>query len=918
MTWRPTRDGIVALAGVLGLLAVGLVSGNNLVYLVAAPVCAALLLSPPLGWWNLRHVEVRRLLPAELYAGREAGGSLLVRNGRRRMAAHALHVVDEGTGAVASAARVEADAVVGLPVRWRFGERGPTALTAVTVWSRWPFGMTEHVLRVALPAELVVYPRPLPSASQPRARHEYGAEQESVGHGPGELVGMRPYQPGTCRAPSTGPPRPGPTRCTWWSGPARPRSRWRSRWTAPSAARPGSASCRGPRGGPARAAPGATGRAAAPRGRGGGGAAAGAVVGAAGAARGARADAPAVTTRLARHGVVLAGLFALALVGPVDAVAAGLGAAAYLGAPALRRAARLPWPALTALTVVALVATAFARGLAPAEALGVLLVYLQLPDRLTGATRRGVVLAALMLVVAAGVTRDPAFAVAVAAWTVCLPLALMPTPPRWLGGGLLALLASGLAALLFAAAPRAARTDRDATELTGFAAEVELGSLDRLLDDPTPVLRAAVRPPPTEPVYWRGVALDTFDGTRWSSGSSPVRTAIQPPASFPASARVIEVEPADPGVLFTAGWPLDLAAGGAPLWVDGQGAWSTRVPVDRYRLVAQGPLGVGAGVPYTPPESDAAALQRALQLPRSLDPRIAPLARQIAGTGPARERVARLADYLRGGYAYTRRPADAGAEEPLGAFLFERRAGHCEYFAAALAVMARTVGVPARVVNGFVGGEVDPRTGWLSVRRYDAHAWVEVHDGGWIVFDATPGPVAVAEGPPARAPLGVQLQRLWDDGVLGYDRGDQLLALLRAARHAEAVLPRPEPTALPWRGLLLLAGLCLAGSLVGQRVARRVTRRLLDPAPAAPSGPVARAHRRARRVVAGRGWRIPEALPPVAAAEWLRARAPGEAADALGELAWLYTAAALGRGEPADAARARGLLQRVETLAAAR
>lgn len=196
MTWRPTRDGAVALAGGLALLIAGMLSGNNLVYLVAAPIWAALALSVPLGWWNLRHVEVRRALPAELYAGREALGALLVRNGRRRMAACGLHLADEGTGAAASAERVEVGRVVSLPARWRFGERGPVRLVGVTIGSRWPFGLTEHTLRLPLPAELVVYPRPLPATAPPRTWSGGGAEEQAVGRGPGELLGLRPYQAG--------------------------------------------------------------------------------------------------------------------------------------------------------------------------------------------------------------------------------------------------------------------------------------------------------------------------------------------------------------------------------------------------------------------------------------------------------------------------------------------------------------------------------------------------------------------------------------------------------------------------------------------------------------------------------------------------------------------------------------------------
>lgn len=619
--------------------------------------------------------------------------------------------------------------------------------------------------------------------------------------------------------------------------------------------------------------------------------------------------------------VVVAGCVALMLVGAPDAAAAGLAVSATLGAPVLRRHAfRLPWTALTLLTVAAL-GVAVVRGTAPAEALGVLLAYLQIHGRITRTgdadDRKAIVLAALMLVISAGVSRDPLFAVAVVAYAAAFPVALLATDVSARVAGGVSAAGSILAALLFVAAPRGAPAGSDDTiELTGFASRVELGALDVLLDDPTVVFRAVVTPPPTGPIYWRGVALDRFDGSTWESGSPAVPTTIQPPARFPYDAVILEVAPVEPGVLFTAGWPLDLDVAGT-LLADGQGGFSVRSPIDRYRVVAQAPLGLGDR-PFSPPESDPAALARALVLPADLDPRIAALAARIAGEGPARQQVARLADHLRATYGYTRRPRDAGSEAPLPEFLFDRRAGHCEYFAAALAVLARTRGIPARVVNGFVGGERDPETGGWTVRRYDAHAWVEFHDGGWMSADATPGPSATELGTPARRnpSLRDRWQALWDDAILGYDRSDQVDAVLGAGRVAEGWLPGIAPGRLPWRGLALLGGSAWVVAWLGHRVGSRLARRLLDPPSSEPVGPVARAHHRARKVVTDRGWRIPPGLPPVDAARWLAARAPGDPADALLELAWLYYAVHLGgREASAEAGAARALLERVQRLA---
>jgi transglutaminase-like putative cysteine protease len=613
--------------------------------------------------------------------------------------------------------------------------------------------------------------------------------------------------------------------------------------------------------------------------------------------------------------VVASGFLGLALVGTPCAVAAGLGMAATLGAPLKLGAGRVPWPLLT-LSVVVMLALSVVWGVPPAQALGVLLAYLQVHNRLgrlgESDDRTAVVLAALMLAIGASVTADPLFGVAVAGFALALPVALSRGPLGLRNAAGLSLSGAALAGVLFVAAPRA-RLSHDRVEMTGFASEVELGALDELFDDPSVVFRAAVRPISQEVVYWRGLALDSFDGTRWTSSSPLVPVSIQP-GNIPPEALIIEVEPEEPGPVFTAGLPLDLEAPGR-LLADGQGGFALQGELVAYRLVVQGPLG-RRDKAYTPPEKEP-ALERARALPAGLDPRIVQLGQATAGVGTATQKMERLAELLRSQYSYTRRPRDAGDSAPLSLFLFDRRAGHCEYFATALAILARTQGIPARVVNGFVGGTLDPETGWWTVRRKDAHTWVEYHDGGWVIADPTPGPASVTlpPGPPRSTPWTAQAASLWDEGVLGYDRGDQLDALMRAARSAEQWLVHRETPSLPWRGLLVL-GLVSFGAALGTRaLLRLLVSRLLDPPRSEPVGPVARAHHRARAHVAEQGLAVPPALPPVEAARWLARQHPGDATAALMELAWLYYAVHLG-GEDAGprAAEARALLERVRAL----
>jgi hypothetical protein len=104
--------------------------------------------------------------------------------------------------------------------------------------------------------------------------------------------------------------------------------------------------------------------------------------------------------------------------------------------------------------------------------------------------------------------------------------------------------------------------------------------------------------------------------------------------------------------------------------------------------------------------------------------------------------VSRINEHLKEGYAYDLSIAVQQREmDAVEYFLFEERRGYCEQFSSALAVMARSLGIPARIATGYNPGEYNPFTGFHEVRAQDAHAWVEVYfpGYGWSAFDPTPG-----------------------------------------------------------------------------------------------------------------------------------------------------------------------------------
>ncbi len=626
---------------------------------------------------------------------------------------------------------------------------------------------------------------------------------------------------------------------------------------------------------------------------------------------------------------VVAGLGAAALlgwpVGPVALVGVLLCAIGPWVAPSLVLA---PWPVLT-LAVLAAIGAWVAGGAPPRAALGVALIYLQV-HRVLGRTgpaddRVSLLLSGLMLVAAASASEDLAWLAVFLVWLGAAPIALVPAGfsvgARRQAGVLAGLAISGLVLTLvvFPLLPRFRVDTSDAeTALTGFSGQVELGALDVLLDDPEEVFAVEASPAlPDSPVYFRGTAMDHFDGRTWAPGTGGDRVISQAPAAYPASAAILRFTGTAPeGVLFTAGRVRDVRADGQVIRRDAHGAYRLDPPPDgpvSWQVVADGPWGPGNRLAGEAPRPDAY-----LQLPEKLDPRVAELALAIRGDETDPRRVAdRVADYLRTNSEYTRTPRDAGAEEPLTTFLFDRRTGHCEYFASAQAVLLRTLGIQARVVNGFVSGE--PRGSGRVVRRYHAHAWAEVWTArtGWILVDATPGPGA----PGARGQLAKVAERIqawWESEVLGFDRSAQRDVLWSAGSVVEGAIrssASADRSQLPWTGLAVIWGCGLVIAILLDRILRRVGARLAGAVLDVPQGPVARAWGVARQAMAAKGYRAPPSLPPLSAARWLGERVVG-AAEPLEELAWLlYRVKHGGESEPALAPRAKALAAKIRELA---
>ncbi|MBK6684130.1 MAG: transglutaminase domain-containing protein [Deltaproteobacteria bacterium] len=144
---------------------------------------------------------------------------------------------------------------------------------------------------------------------------------------------------------------------------------------------------------------------------------------------------------------------------------------------------------------------------------------------------------------------------------------------------------------------------------------------------------------------------------------------------------------------------------------------------------------VGSSVELRPPEPGL------LEVPDGLDPRLAQLAQRLtAQQDTDRGKIIAILRHFDRDFRYSLAPLPGESDDPLIRFLFEAKEGHCELYAAAVTVLLRLAGVPARVATGYYGGRWNPAGGFLEMGGGDAHAWVEAYDEqrGWIWVDATP------------------------------------------------------------------------------------------------------------------------------------------------------------------------------------
>ena len=373
-----------------------------------------------------------------------------------------------------------------------------------------------------------------------------------------------------------------------------------------------------------------------------------------------------------------------------------------------------------------------------------------------------------------------------------------------LGGGLFgfsaALMICGLilTTLIFTGFPRLGQgfsLSGPPSSMSGFSESVRLGDVGRIKQNSRVVMRIEFESDgkphrPTGPVYWRGVVLDHFNGSSWFSTVKPKWKFSNQPgigiqlSPWDAKTRVVRqkiyMNGIDSNVIFSDGLPLFIDGNFHQLQVNNSFSLKTPGWQNRSRRVTLISAAAGSRTRRSLKTFDPNSrllLKKFLQLP-AMSPEITRLAGNLTANAVTEEiKADKILHHLRTEFGYSLEPAESSEQTPLDHFLFTRKEGHCEYFASAMVVLLRLTGIPARLVNGFMGLEWNDLGQYMVVRQHHAHSWVEAYfpNKGWVIYDPTPADPLFSlnsfDDPLNRALDLLQLN--WQRYILSYSIADQ-------------------------------------------------------------------------------------------------------------------------------------------------
>ncbi len=356
---------------------------------------------------------------------------------------------------------------------------------------------------------------------------------------------------------------------------------------------------------------------------------------------------------------------------------------------------------------------------------------------------------------------------------------------------------------------------------SGFSDRVDLGVIGAVKLDQSVVMRVEF-PEQQAPLpgrfYLRGAAYDLYDGRSWTNSLSNERVLGRtaegifhvvtegPRRVEPVGLRQdILIEALDTAALF--GGPFVRAIMGNFLVLQADGMGNISLP---YPPSARFQYSVWSTPAHlSEQERTARVLEypddvrvRFLQLP-TVSPRVAQLAQEVSRSARTTfDAAVAVERHLRENYRYSLDVGTTFPASPVEEFLFTRRSGYCEHYATAMVVMLRALGIPARLVTGFLPGEWNDFGSYFTVRQRDAHAWVEVFfpRSGWLTFDPTPS-VSTATAYPYFARVGLALDSIrlkWDRFVIQYSFRDQVAVAREIREQSDVVRSQFSSTLAAW------------------------------------------------------------------------------------------------------------------------
>lgn len=276
--------------------------------------------------------------------------------------------------------------------------------------------------------------------------------------------------------------------------------------------------------------------------------------------------------------------------------------------------------------------------------------------------------------------------------------------------------------------------------VTGLSNTLNMGTISNLIKSEQVAFTATFNgqdiPPPAER-YWRGGVLWVTDGRKWSRGKFAPFLKTNPPVSDVLGKVYryeIELEPTSQNWLFSLDYPISIPNRAR---IDVDHHIYTSIPIEqpyRYDLVSN-------VLPVSTRLSDVARLQSVNLGGTVITPRLDSLIQEFAkDTDSPLVSAQRVLDYFnQNDFVYTLQPPLLQSEAPVDEFIFETRRGFCGHYASSFATIMRGIGIPARIVVGYLGGEYNPRSDQIVVKQSDAHAWTEIWDPdqGWLRVDPT-------------------------------------------------------------------------------------------------------------------------------------------------------------------------------------